>query len=755
MRPLPLVFLLLVGCTASHRLTVDLVTPREGGVAFDRVRVTLDPSEEAAEHAALAMTYASPVRVAEFDAIPEDVYAVTVSLLLGEAVVAEQRVMVWVRNDASVVVTVGAEVCVPATEVCNGMDDDCDEAIDEEASDEVCNGRDDDCDGEVDEGSGASLCPAADAVQEVTCVEGACGVGACVGTRADCDSDYANGCEADTARDGSHCGGCGVVCEAEAFCDASTCRLRGRPAAFARLGDLLTDRVLGMAPRGDGVYAGGVESRFLETIDGSEFIPLSRGWVESRDDDGSLAWRTQRLGPVMAVASGPGPSVVGVSRPGLEGTFTELDCSDGRDDDCDRLVDCFDPDCRGSAASSCDCEGPERCANGGDDDCDGHVDCQDPDCAGASACDCTDMPEVCDDGIDNDCDGDVDCADEDCEALGCECGSLEIGEFRCDDGLDNDCDGLTDGNDPNCAGVAPVGCTDRTPNVAFALDDEGAQLWESSLAGTASDIAVAGDTLHVIASDQWLVGSPTTGVLGPGLNDPEAALRFLAVDAYDGRVGLVFSSSQRVTVEIGGQLRGYPANAYAVAMLDEEGQFLWDRVFTQQVELRNVGVSRAGLAVRGRISISSAPVDLGAGPVEPDPQRTDFIVVLSESGEFLFERRVPDVTDGDAFPRRVRPIAMSATGDVWTGGTVDEETDFGGGRRPTYLPAGWVAVYDASGSHRWDQVYVNPGAAYVEALVTTPEGGWVGGSFDSRVEFGLGPAMSAGEEDGFLLRVDD
>ena len=53
------------------------------------------------------------------------------------------------------------EVCAPAPEVCNGVDDDCDSAVDEGALNacgqcgdvpaEACNGRDDDCDGAVDD----------------------------------------------------------------------------------------------------------------------------------------------------------------------------------------------------------------------------------------------------------------------------------------------------------------------------------------------------------------------------------------------------------------------------------------------------------------------------------------------------------------------------------------------------------------------------------------------------------------------------
>ncbi|HLK35557.1 MAG TPA: hypothetical protein VKU41_02310, partial [Polyangiaceae bacterium] len=57
------------------------------------------------------------------------------------------------------------------------------------------------------------------------CSDSACGVGACNAGFADCDMLVANGCEANTTNDSSHCGGCGSsnVCTGGKTCQSSSC----------------------------------------------------------------------------------------------------------------------------------------------------------------------------------------------------------------------------------------------------------------------------------------------------------------------------------------------------------------------------------------------------------------------------------------------------------------------------------------------------------------------------------------------------
>jgi hypothetical protein len=86
---------------------------------------------------------------------------------------------------------------------------------------ETCNGADDDCDGIVDGPAAASTCGAVDRASSIGCTAGTCIVTACATGWADCDGQFENGCETPLGTD-SNCLACGDAC-AWSSCRTSGC----------------------------------------------------------------------------------------------------------------------------------------------------------------------------------------------------------------------------------------------------------------------------------------------------------------------------------------------------------------------------------------------------------------------------------------------------------------------------------------------------------------------------------------------------
>lgn len=101
-----------------------------------------------------------------------------------------------------------------ASEICNGVDEDCDERVDEDF-DFMTDGRNCGACGVVCRGDYSSQ----------ACIDGGCEIVACEGSWADCNDDPSDGCEVDTAANGL-CGACTPPSEAPGgacgTCDSGT-----------------------------------------------------------------------------------------------------------------------------------------------------------------------------------------------------------------------------------------------------------------------------------------------------------------------------------------------------------------------------------------------------------------------------------------------------------------------------------------------------------------------------------------------------
>ena len=368
------------------------------------------------------------------------------------------------------------EICTPAVERCNGLDDDCDGSIDEDhptvgapcsagegtcaadgvyvcgpagdvvcdaavgqPRDEQCDGADDDCDGAIDEAFGVGLAceagiGACRAVGRIECGEG--GLARCSAEAAAPAAEQCNGedddCDGrtDERLDGRACGtGQSGACDVGVLaCDGGAARCDAAVEAVDEICDGIDNDCDGETDEG-GICA--------EICD------------NGADEDGDGAFDCDDLDCEQHVACRPPVEICNnaVDDDGDEAVDCDDDdcaqdpfcvfeiCDNGVDDDDNDAVDCADAEC----ADDQRCQ-PEICDNGVDDELDGAVDCDDDECADFPAC----RVEICDNGQDDDGDEATDCADEDCAA---DAACQEV----CEGGVDEDLDGATDCADEDCA----------------------------------------------------------------------------------------------------------------------------------------------------------------------------------------------------------------------------------------------------------------------------------------------------------------
>ena len=306
------------------------------------------------------------------------------------------------------------------------------------ASSEVCNGLDDDCDGQVDE----EIAPAACGTDV-----GECSAGTAVCTNGSLVCQNAVGPVAETCNgldddcDGTVDNIAPDVCGANVGeCSAGTMQcVNGAPTCVVVVGP--TDEVCDGL---DNDCNGLIDDNITSVTCGSDVGECQSGMTECVN--GNLAC-TGRVGPV------------------------EESCN-GLDDDCDGLVDngvVFDPSACGSDVGECSagtlgCSGGspvcigsvlplEEVCDGLDNDCNGLTDdgIQSVAC-GSDVGECQSGMSACQNGT-TVCVGRVDPTGEVC------------------DGLDNDCNGLVDDGVPNCVNGTNVTCT-PTAETCNGLDDD-------------------------------------------------------------------------------------------------------------------------------------------------------------------------------------------------------------------------------------------------------------------------------------------
>jgi len=261
------------------------------------------------------------------------------------------------------------------------------------------------------------------------------------------------------------------------------------------------------------------------------------------------------------------------------------DCTDGIDNDCDGLYDFQDADGDGQLAEACggaDCDdesattlsgGDELCGDGVDNDCNGEIDnadldrdndldieCGGTDCDDVDAQVHPDLPEFCD-GVDRDCDG-TDVGDRDGDATNClvDCNDglpnvSTVTDEACD-GLDNDCDGGVDEDfGALCAQTLPGGLDFTGSDYGWDVDGV---LWtheESPIPQLAFTGVGAGQWRSLVYESlfmtvPWLYEADVTRLAGAGTHPIGIYLSRDTSGTQDGYYLVLFQDS-RVRYEIG------------------------------------------------------------------------------------------------------------------------------------------------------------------------------------------------------------
>lgn len=304
---------------------------------------------------------------------------------------------------------------------------------------------------------------------------------------------------------------------------------------------------------------------------------------------------------------------------------------------------------------------------------------------------------------------------------------------------------------------------------------DGTHLWSKRIGGVDDDVPLA---MAVDASGNILVSGYfyLTVDFGAGnvtsAGDADVFLLKLAPDGshlWSKRVGGVGNDVSRALavrsngdVAISGHftgsvnLGGGPLTSLGgidvfLAVYDSSGQHLWSRREggTGSDSSYALAFDSAGNLVTcggigGAVSIDSRALPYAGG-------LDVFIAKYNTVGSHQWSRSFGSGLDDLAYA-----LAVDASGQILMTGNFVGNVDFGGG--PLLGKAGssdaFIAKYDAAGAHLWSKSYGDTqlDAGFAIAIDRTGQA-VLGGIFQQAVDFGRGPVTSAGDTDGFLLRL--
>jgi hypothetical protein len=223
--------------------------------------------------------------------------------------------------------------------------------------------------------------------------------------------------------------------------------------------------------------------------------------------------------------------------------------------------------------------------------------------------------------------------------------------------------------------------------------------------------------------------------------------------AFDPSGNVVITGEFEDTVDFGGgPLISAGGFDIFLAKFDTIGNHLWSQSFGDvngNQQGRNLSIDPSGYAVM--TGDFDGTVDFGGGPLTSAGGEDVFLAKFDTNGTHLWSQIF-----GDTSFQRGNSVAFDPSGNVFMTGVFEGTVDFGGGPLTSSgLTDIYLVKFDTNGTHLWSQGFGDTDWESGKSLSIDPSGDIImTGNFNSTVDFGGGPLISAGGRDIFLAKFD-
>jgi hypothetical protein len=205
----------------------------------------------------------------------------------------------------------------------------------------------------------------------------------------------------------------------------------------------------------------------------------------------------------------------------------------------------------------------------------------------------------------------------------------------------------------------------------------------------------------------------------------------------------------------GGPLVSAGARDMFVARFNPWGELVWARRFGDEANQFGMGIA---LDEAGDVVVTGyfgGTIDFGGGPlVNPEATIWDLFVAKldADDGAHIWSRRFGDASGN----QEAATVDVDPSGRIVVCGHYSGTPDFGGGPLPPAIGRRILLMQlGPDGSHRWSRGWgAMNGTARCGAADANATAIVVAGTFDTEIDVGPTPTLTAGGRDGFLAMLD-